>query len=249
MIVWSYGGGTQSVAIAAAILKGLLPCPDYIVMADTGLEATETWEYLVCNVLPRFYDAGLADLGFHIASHDLATVDMYSKKGGLLIPAYTRTGKLPTFCSNEWKTRVVHRYLRGLGIEKCTMWLGMSTDEVERLKPSSVGWITNEWPLCFSLPMNRAACRQFVLNAGWPDPPKSCCYICPHRRDKQWQRLKVYYPEDFAKAAKIDRDIRANDQQGGVWLHESRKPLDEVDFTGGGDEPTLFGCDSGFCWT
>lgn len=249
MIAWSYGGGTQSIAIAVAILKGLLPCPDLIVMADTGLEATETWEYLVYNVLPRFYDAGLADLGFHIANQDLAKVGMYSKKGDLLIPAYTQNGKLPTFCSNEWKTRVVHRYLRSLGVEKCTMWLGMSTDEVERLKPSSVGWITNEWPLCFSLPMNRAACRQFVVNAGWPDPPKSCCYICPHRRDKQWQRLKVYYPEDFAKAVKIDRDIRTKDLQGGVWLHESRKPLGEVDFEAESDEPTLFGCDSGFCWT
>jgi hypothetical protein len=35
MVVWSYGGGKQSVAIAALIVQGKLPKPDLIVMADT----------------------------------------------------------------------------------------------------------------------------------------------------------------------------------------------------------------------
>lgn len=44
--VWSSGGGTQSSAIAVLILKGLLPRPDAAVIADTGRENPETWEYL-----------------------------------------------------------------------------------------------------------------------------------------------------------------------------------------------------------
>jgi hypothetical protein len=32
------------------------------------------------------------------------------------------------------------------------------------------------------------------------------------------------------------------------WEYEARKPLDEIDFTKG-DQPTLFGCQEGTCWT
>lgn len=251
MIVWSYGGGTQSIAIGLLVVAGRLPKPDLTVFADTDLETTETWEYLVNVMLPLFYKH---DLSFHIAPHSLSKVDMY-RKDDLLIPAYTRNGKLSTHCSSEWKTRVVRRYLRGLGVEKCDMWLGMSTDEIERLKSADVQWVNHVWPLCslprsvgYGVQMNRAECVQYVLNAGLPHPPKSCCVICPHRRNQQWERQKKYYPQDHAKAVAIDHLIRSNDKRGGVWLHEDRKPLDQVDFSQP-DNPTLFGCDSGFCWT
>ena len=44
--VWSYGGGTQTAAIAVLILQGRLPKPDIAVMADTGREIASTWDYL-----------------------------------------------------------------------------------------------------------------------------------------------------------------------------------------------------------
>lgn len=34
--VWSFGGGVQSAAIAVMVVKGVLPRPDLIVIADTG---------------------------------------------------------------------------------------------------------------------------------------------------------------------------------------------------------------------
>ncbi len=51
--VWSYGGGTQSAAIAVLVLTGQLPKPDYVVMADTSREVTETWNYLRDVVQPE----------------------------------------------------------------------------------------------------------------------------------------------------------------------------------------------------
>jgi len=42
--VWSYGGGTQSIAIALLVVMVKLPKPDLIVTADTSFEASETWE-------------------------------------------------------------------------------------------------------------------------------------------------------------------------------------------------------------
>ena len=43
--VWSCGGGTQSAAIAALIVRGDLPKPDYAYMVDTGRERTATIDY------------------------------------------------------------------------------------------------------------------------------------------------------------------------------------------------------------
>lgn len=152
MIVWSYGGGTQSIAIALLIAQGKLPRPDLIVFADTGREASETWEYTSTYVAPLLASLGLS---IEVVSHTLSTVDLYSKNGKhLLIPAFSETGKFSNFCSFEWKLYVIRRYLRSKGVQHCINWLGISTDEVERLKPSDVQWMETRWPLCFDVPMN-----------------------------------------------------------------------------------------------
>jgi hypothetical protein len=253
-IVWSYGGGTQSIALWMLVEQGLLPMPEIIIMADTSREASRTWRYNWTHIFPRMYQAGA---NVHVAGHNLATVDLYGKNGDLLIPAFTKVGKLPTFCSNEWKTRVVRRYLKALYGKSfaCTMWLGMSIDEIERLKPSDVQWIEHHWPLCdmpvsghYGVRMTRAACEQIVLDAGLPPPPKSACDICPHTTNDVWLKMKQDDPADFAEAVALDYAIRERDQQGGVFLHPDRMPLDTVDFSKP-SEPTLFGCKDGFCWT
>lgn len=139
--VWSYGGGKQSVAIAALIVQGELPKPDLIVMADTGRERSSTWRYLDDWIRPILSQQGLE---VHIAPHSLSTVDLWrgeivdgEGKETLLIPAFTtltKTGevaKLPTYCSNEWKRRVVMRWLKAQGIDRAEMWLGISRDEAQ----------------------------------------------------------------------------------------------------------------------
>ena len=51
--ILSFGGGTQSTAVVELILQGKLTRPERIVMADTGREASETWDYATANVVPR----------------------------------------------------------------------------------------------------------------------------------------------------------------------------------------------------
>lgn len=256
-VVWSNGGGTQSAAIAVLIATGRLTKPERVVMADTGREATGTWEYLADHIAPLLETVGL---GCEIASHELATVDLYGKNGDLLIPAFTENnGKLPTFCSNEWKQRVVRRYLRSVGYgpkNPVTLWIGISTDEIARMKPSDVKWVQHYYPLIETLGISRAECKRLVAEAGLPEPPKSSCWMCPYRQNPQWRDLKENHPKDWDAAVELDEEIRERDlAQGGsgVYVHRSAVPLAEADLSDPEDNQLpLFGevdgCDSGYCW-
>lgn len=245
-LTWSYGGGTQSVAIAVLVAQGKLPKPECIVIADTGREASETWEYTDKYIRPL--------LDIEVASHDLANVDLYHKGGMLLLPAWTKPkGQLRTFCSTEWKKLVIRRYLRSRGYgpkTPVTCWMGISMDEVGRVKPSGVRWQELAYPL-LDLRLKRADCYRIVEEFGLPRPPKSSCWMCPWRRNSQWRRLRDHYPGDFQKAVELDEKMRIYDSN--VYLHDSRQPLRDVDL-GKPDKPEDFllgevgGCDSGHCW-
>lgn len=249
--VWSSGGGVQSTAIAALICLGKLPKPDLAVIADTGREYSPVWRYLDSVVSPALAKAGVT---LHIAPHDLATVDLYSGADGntLVIPAYTdksgngREGKLAKYCSQEWKVRVIQRFCRQHGITDADQWIGYTTDEMERMRGYSEGkpW-QHVYPL-IDLRMRRSDCYGVIDAMGWPEPPRSACWMCPFRSDQEWQLMADEAPEDFERAKQLDAEIRENDPN--VFLHQSCKPIGEVDFE---NEPDLFSkpCDAGGCFT
>ena len=261
-IIWSYGGGTQSIAIALLIAQGRLPKPSRIIFADTGREAAETFSYTEQYVAPLLATLGLT---IETAPHTLATVDLYSKKSRkLLIPAFSATTKLPTYCSSEWKKYVVRRYLVANGFNARTdslvLWMGISTDEVERLKPSDVDWIEHHWPLCgmpvsahYDVSFSRAQCYLLIEQAGWPAPPKSACWMCPNRTMKQWHEMKVLQPADFAQAVVLERSISAENMKTyGVplYLTKTHTPLDQIDFSAASlNDEFESACDTGFCFT
>lgn len=252
-LIWSYGGGVQSVAIAALIVAGELPRPECVVMADTGREGSATWAYLREHVTPLLARVGLS---VEIAGHDLSTVDLYSKGAAadLLMPVFTQTGKLETFCSTEWKARVVQRFLRarGYGPERpVRTWIGISLDEATRVRRAALRWQALGYPLIGDYPATRGDCVKIIERAGLPPAPKSSCWCCPHRQNEQWADLKANSPVDWTAAVALDKEIRAADGGGGVFLHFSRVPLDEADLSipAPADLPLLEGCDSGYCWT
>lgn len=245
MIVWSYGGGTQSAAIAVLILEGKLPTPDIICMADTAREVQETWDYLEGVVRP-------AGLDVKIIPHSYSYWDL--TKGAsddILIPAFTRKsgaiGKLPTFCSNEWKQRPVRRWLREQGVTDCDLWLGISTDEAERMKVSDVKWQRNVYPLIEIIPTSRHQCVSLVERHGWPTPPKSRCFMCPNMSPAHWRTLRDKAPDDFNKAVELERELQATDAD--IYLHSLAIPLTEAVAQSDLQSDMFDGCDSGFCWT
>jgi hypothetical protein len=244
--VWSYGGGTQTAAIAALVISGILPRPDLIVMADTGREKTATWDYLEQVIQPALE---AVNLKVDIAPSSLKTVDLWSKGGDLLPPMWTTQnghGQMKGFCSGEWKRRVVLRYLRQLGVKSCVNWLGISTDEAHRQRPTQEKWVQHWYPL-IERGVSRDRCYTIVQRMGWPEPPKSSCWMCPHMRDAQWRQMRDQYPADFDKAVALERDIQSRDPH--AWLTKHARPLETLTF--GDDQPELFpvGCGEGVCWT
>lgn len=217
--ILNYGGGVQTIAMCVLVARGILPAPDAIIVADTGREMPTTWEYLETHARPL-----LSPLPIHIAGHDLATVDTHGKNGDLLLPAFTKTGKLQTYCSTEWKRRVVERYARRtLGmVGELTHWIGFSLEERKRVKGND----GRRYPL-LDLLMTRADCERIIREAGLPLPHKSRCWMCPHQTNAEWREVQAD-PALWAQAVELDVEIRDADDRGGVWLHRSLIPLEQA---------------------
>lgn len=260
MIAWSYGGGWQSVAIAVLIREGVLPKPDLSVIADTGREKATTWEYMYEVVQPYLAPIGIK---IEVAPHTLARVDLYAKTSNLpLVPAWTRIavptplfggheirdGRLPGYCSGEWKRDVVERWLRLQGVKECDCWIGYSLDELDRIKNDHRNWCHYSHPL-IRLGINRNGCRDLILKAGLPHPFKSRCFDCPHQTPEEWLEVKAS-PDEWALAVERDNTIRENDEYNGLYLYSGRVPLELADFTKDAGVPIpARPCQAGHCWT
>lgn len=236
-IIWSYGGGKQSVATGVLIVEGKLPMPERAVIADTGREASSTWRYLEEHMQPYLDKVGLT---VEIVPHSYSNVDLYNNSGRMVLPAFTKggAGQLRIMCSNNWKRDVIYRWLReperGYGPKNpVVQWLGYSLDEIGRCKPSKRKWIEIKWPLImdYGVTMRRDECVRTILNAGLPEPRKSRCVMCPFMTNAEWAEQKEIDPADHLYAIQIDRDIREKDTRGGVFLHRSGVPLDSADLS------------------
>jgi len=247
--IWSSGGGVQSTAIAALIVQGRLPKPDLAVISDTERELSTTWAYMDAVTLPALASVGVT---LHrVKKSKYATVDLYGGKDGnsLLIPAFTTQGedigKLPGFCSNEWKLRVVQRWARKEhGVKAATLWIGISTDEQQRVFMPLGKW-EKHYPL-IDLNFSRADCIAIVESVGWPEPPRSSCWMCPNHREGEWLWQENAAPQDHRKAIVFDREIRKRDPH--AWLHPLAQPLSEVKFDIKNE--VMFGksCQTGLCF-
>lgn len=267
MDVLNYGGGWQTTGLLALIEQGKLPRPDVIAIANTGREKRSTWRYLENTARPRMQAIGLDIV---IAPRSLAYVDIYAHNGDLLLPVWTKTGKMSAFCSNEWKQRVINRYLKLLAlgytheqIEKLTTdevqaamqrkadepeynhWIGFTYDERDRIKSRE----NKSFPLV-EMMLTKADIRTIIRAAGWPDPNSSACWMCANLDNAEWRWVRDNTPDDFERACQLDEEIRENDIFNGgtgVWLHHSRKPLRDADLEAEDRKGPARQCGLGLC--
>jgi hypothetical protein len=161
-----------------------------------------------------------------------------------LIPAFSdfhgNAAKLAGYCSNEWKTRVIDRWLKRQGVKEYRRWLGFSTDELKRAKDH-----TAYFPL-IELGLSRNDCLALIDDMGWPLPPRSSCYMCPNHGDEEWRDIQA--SADWPLVVAFDESIRERDPN--VWLTRKMIPIASEDFTDpNGDLFRDSGCESGVCFT
>jgi hypothetical protein len=119
-------------------------------------------------------------------------------------------------------------------------WLGISFDEVVRMKPSCEAWQVNRWPLVEQR-MTRHDCLRWLGRHAYPRPPKSACIGCPFHSDAVWRRMRDEDPGAWRDAVAVDRAIRTGLRgiRGEVYLHRSAVPLDETDLSTAADRGQL----------
>lgn len=156
-----------------------------------------------------------------------------------------KKGMLRRQCTTHYKIKPIYRQIReraggrhGQRFPKNThveMWLGISLDEVGRMKPSREPWVKHRWPLV-DIRMSRQDCIEW-FTSEYPERhlPSSACVICPYRSDEHWLELKRSEPASYDEAVKFDRWLRSSRKNpvrsllnGRPYLHSSRRPLASV---------------------
>lgn len=152
-----------------------------------------------------------------------------------------KRGKLWRKCTRDYKIEAIERFVkkelnigRGEKQIKAIQWIGISTDEAVRIKQSETAWSEFRHPL-IEVNMSRQDCLDWMEKNHYPQPPRSACVFCPYHSDAEWLRMKAEEPFEFAKAVKWEKDCQTaalNQEalQDMPFLHDSCKPLDEVEF-------------------
>ena len=127
------------------------------------------------------------------------------------------------------------------------MFLGISLDEIQRMKESQLYNIDYKYPL-IEQRITRSDCVRFLEESGFHNVKKSSCTFCPYHNNRNWRNIKQNYPEEWEKVVKVDEAIRDSSNRGlddKLYLHRSLKPIAEAYLQE--DQEDLFMCEEGHC--
>jgi len=256
MKVISLGLGVQSTAMYMMSSIGRIPRADHAVFADPGAELPRTYE-----ILEYLEDWGKYNNGIpiHVINEKNLLTDILNQTNSTgqrwaSIPAFTESGGMVRRqCTSEYKIQPVIKKIRELhGLKprkmmpKTEVWLGISMDEIERMKYSQLPRIDYYYPL-IEQRMSRGDCIKFFEELVFPVPDKSSCIFCPYHSNKNWKDMKDNHPDEWQKCIEVDEAIRDSSKRGSddkMYLHRSLTPLKDVQFA---DQLDLFFCEEGFC--
>ncbi len=251
----SLGAGAQSSVLAlllsrsdARLAKLGYRKPDVAIFADTGWEPEYVYRHLdwlekqLTYPLVRVSEGNLRTnlkRGRTVSGHRFVDVPLFTIDPG------GKKGMLRRQCTNHYKIRPIYRRIRRLAGGQpgrpfprdthAEMWLGISLDEVGRMKPSRESWVEHRWPLV-DIGMTREDCIDW-FNSEYPERhlPRSACVICPYRSDDHWSELKEREPASYKEAIEFDRWLRRSTDtpirkllNGRPYLHAARRPLASV---------------------
>lgn len=262
----SLGGGVQSTAmLLMACHDELTPKPMCAIFSDTGWERQQTYDTV------KFLEAYAEGFGipvYTVSNGNIREDTLNPNKRSPSMPFFINTEKgkkamLRRQCTADYKIRPIRKKIRELlpnssHKNPVQMWIGISLDEVQRMKPSDVKWLPNKYPL-IEKRLRRNDCVKWMRDNGFQTPVKSSCIGCPFHDATEWRSLNS---DELADAIEFDNKVREiglthpskkkKFADNRVFLHRDCVPLSDLSFETNEDQQTLFGteedtCGSG-CW-
>lgn len=235
----SLGAGVQSSTMALMAACGeLTPMPDAAVFADTQDEPQEVYRHLewLTSLLPfPVVKATRSKLSTALLTGDTAARTPFFIKAG---------GVQKRQCTRDFKIRPIRQAVRtilGVGPRSyiapgtVSQWIGISTDEADRMKPSGCRFVINRFPL-IEIGMNRIRADEWLWKRYGRHAPKSACKQCPYQPPERLLHLKETSPEEFAELAVFDEGLRSPENvrrfHGELYMTADLVPLVQIDLAG-----------------
>ena len=242
----SLGAGVQSSTMALMAAHGdITPMPKAAIFADTQAEPPSVYRWLdwLETKLP-FPVERVTKGNLEAKSKELRTSKKAFKYSVTAIPFFTlssdnKVGRIKhRICTRDYKVMPISKAARRIAAIRrgqktvgVIQWIGISLDEINRMKPSHVAWSEHRWPL-IEKRITRRSCLEWMERHGYPTPPRSACVFCPLHSASEWRRLRDHEPEQFARAVQFERDVqkaKSDNFRSTPYLHRSCVPLDQVD--------------------
>ena len=242
LTVISLGGGVQSSVMALMAGEGAFDrTPDCAIFADTKWEPPSIYAHLDWLEGQLHFPLYVVDNGRSLREDVKALTNHSGSPRYIDIPVYLKgrdgqgDGIGRRQCTDSYKIRPIRRKVRELlGLRRrqrvpsgvsVELWLGISTDEAIRMKPSRDRWITNRYPL-IEAGMSRRDCMDWWKERYDRPLERSACVACPFQSRSRWVETKRRWPELFAEAVEIDANMRGRLAFAKEpYLHPLRMPL------------------------
>jgi len=209
----------------------ILPMPAAGVFADTGDEASESYEWLdrLTGLLPfpviRSQYCRLSD---HLRDSLHTEIPTFVRKADGVVAMGKRQ------CTRDWKLREIAKAVRkftgtvGKRVEPgtCCQWIGISLDDVYQAKESREAATVHRFPL-LEKRMSRHDCERWLNIRGY-NVPKSACVYCPFRSRSQWRQSKAKGGDEWGLILKVSNILAT----AGEYLTKDCLPIEQVDFQG-----------------
>ena len=232
--VQAFGAGVQSVTLLRMILRGEVDPVDRVIFADTQGEPAHV--YRVVEREKRLCEK--AGIPFDVVTWR----NILKHTKNTLPPLFTlapngRRGAMLRQCTSRYKVEPIEKRIRDLGWKRegVEQYMGITTDEITRVKPSRKSYIRLSWPL-IEKNMTRADCVAYLKRLR-VTAAKSACVMCPYRPAEDWAAVRAVRT-DWRKAVAYDRAVRhVMNRRADLlcFVHSSCRPLEEAVLQGSVD--------------
>jgi len=233
--VISLGAGKQSSYMLLNALKGEYEYkPDFAIFCDTGCEPDYVYSYfewLKNHVKDKYnFDIVVVSEG-NLMQDTIDYIEGKKRRVASLPLRLDNDGLIMRQCTGDYKIKPLRKYLQKVrNGEKIRLWIGISLDEIQRIKDSNIKYIEHYYPLV-KYQIKIDSIIEWYKKTGIAEPMKSACLICPFHSDNYWKRFKKIFPKEFKIACKFDDKIRNYPNlKNKAYLSKHLKPLKDIDF-------------------